>query len=74
QLHKGGPNTGLFLQITADPLEDIDIPTQGLSFGTLELAQALGDYEALTAKDRRILRVHLPEPGRVGKIKELLEG
>ena len=72
QLHKGGPNSGLFLQITADPVDDIDIPTQGLSFGTLELAQALGDYEALTAKDRRILRVHLPDPKSVGKLKEML--
>jgi len=73
QLHKGGPNTGLFLQITADPLDDIDIPTQGLSFGTLELAQALGDYEALTAKDRRILRVHLSRPEDVNKLNDLVK-
>ena len=45
QLHKGGPDEGLFLQITADPLVDADIPTQAMSFGTLERAQALGDYE-----------------------------
>jgi len=73
QLHKGGPNTGLFLQITADPVKDINIPTQGLSFGTLELAQALGDYEALVAKDRRILRVHLSSPGDVHQLIELVK-
>lgn len=58
QMHKGGPNTGVFLQITADPVEDVHIPTQGISFGTLERAQALGDYEALVARGRRILRLH----------------
>ena len=59
QLHKGGPNNGLFLQITADAEHDIDIPTQGMSFGTLEHAQVLGDYAALDAAGRRVVRVHL---------------
>jgi transaldolase/glucose-6-phosphate isomerase len=72
QLHKGGANNGLFLQITADPFEDIEIPTQKMSFGTLELAQALGDYEALTARERRILRVHLPKPDDVSEIVKLI--
>jgi len=72
QLHKGGANNGLFLQITADPLEDINIPTQGMSFGTLELAQALGDYEALKANDRRVLRVHLSEPDDVSEIVKIV--
>ena len=72
QLHKGGPNTGLFLQITADPVEDIDIPTQGLSFGTLELAQAQGDYEALFARERRVLRVHLSKPEDVCEIAKMI--
>jgi transaldolase/glucose-6-phosphate isomerase len=72
QLHKGGANNGLFLQITADPVDDIDIPTQGLSFGTLELAQALGDYEALTARGRRVLRVHLPKPDDVRELVGLI--
>lgn len=58
QLHKGGPSTGLFLQITVDPENDIPIPEQGMSFGTLERAQALGDYEALAARGRRILRLN----------------
>lgn len=62
QLHKGGANNGLFLQITADSAQDLDIPGQGMSFGTLELAQALGDYESLQARGRRILRIHLSAP------------
>ncbi|MFH1906215.1 MAG: bifunctional transaldolase/phosoglucose isomerase [Chloroflexota bacterium] len=62
QLHKGGPASGLFLQITAEPDEDIEIPTQGMTFGLLERAEALGDYEALAGRGRRILRVHLPSP------------
>jgi len=60
QLHKGGANNGLFIQITMDAATDIDIPTQGLSFGTLERAQTLGDYAAMHASGRRVLRVHLP--------------
>ncbi|MBU4225538.1 MAG: hypothetical protein KKC71_06935, partial [Chloroflexi bacterium] len=60
--HKGGPDTGLFLQITAEPGEDIEIPTQGMTFAVLERAEALGDYEALAGRGRRILRVHLPSP------------
>jgi transaldolase/glucose-6-phosphate isomerase len=59
QFHKGGPNTGLFIQIVADAETDLQIPTQGLSFGTLIRAQALGDYEALIAAGRRVLRVKL---------------
>ncbi len=62
QLHKGGPDTGLFLQITTDPVVDVDIPGQKMSFGTLERCQALGDYEALAARERRILRLHLDSP------------
>ncbi len=68
QLHKGGPDTGVFLQITADPTEDIEIPGEGLSFGVLERAQALGDLEALMARGRRVLRVHL----KGKKIAEIL--
>ncbi len=59
QLHKGGADNGLFLQITADPAVDADIPTENMPFSALERAQALGDYEALAARKRRILRIHL---------------
>lgn len=61
QLHKGGPASGLFLQITADPKDDLEVPGENLTFGTLERAQALGDLEALLARDRRAIRIHLLE-------------
>jgi len=59
QFHKGGPDNALFLVITADPSKDFDVPTEGLTFGTLIRAQALGDYEALIEAGRKVLRVHL---------------
>lgn len=59
QFHKGGPNKGWFIQVVYDAQDDMEIPTQGLSFGTLLRAQALGDYEALKAAGRRVLRVKL---------------
>ncbi len=59
QLHKGGPATGLFLQITTDHPNDIDIPGQGYSFGTLADAQSLGDLQALQAAGLRAARVRL---------------
>ena len=61
QLHKGGANNGLFLQITQDDAEDLDIPGEPFSFGVLARAQALGDLEALQARDRRVIRIHLGE-------------
>lgn len=72
QLHKGGADNGVFLQITSDPLADFDIPGQGLTFGTLERGQALGDYEALATRGRRILRIHLPKPEAVGGLVNAL--
>lgn len=62
----------MFLQITADPVNDFEIPTQNMTFGALELAQALGDYEALAAKDRRVLRIHLSAPEEARKIARLI--
>ena len=59
QLHKGGPNNGLFLQITQDDTEDIEIPGQAYTFGVLARAQAQGDLDALLSKDRRAIRIHL---------------
>ena len=59
QLHKGGPPTGVFLQITAEPQKDLPIPGWDESFGTLIAAQALGDLESLQRRDRRVLRLHL---------------
>ena len=59
QLHKGGPAGGLFIHFTKDAINDFEIPGEGMSFGTLQRAQALGDLQALVQKDRRALRVHL---------------
>jgi transaldolase/glucose-6-phosphate isomerase len=59
QLHKGGPATGVFLQLTADVGQDLPIPGEGYSFGTLRNAQALGDLQVLRRRGRRVLRVHL---------------
>ena len=59
QFHKGGPNKGRFIQIVYDAKDDMEIPTQGMTFGTLLRAQALGDYEALVAAGRKTLRVKL---------------
>jgi glucose-6-phosphate isomerase len=64
QLHKGGPNSGVFLLITATPREDVPIPGEPFSFGTLELAQAIGDFKSLDAAGRRALHAHLPAPDR----------
>ncbi len=59
QLHKGGPNTGLFLQIVDTPRQDLPVPTEAFTFGELIHAQAVGDYRALRQKGRRVLRVDL---------------
>lgn len=59
QLHKGGPATGIFLLLTADPPVEIDIPGQEAGFGRLMLAQALGDFRSLAAHGRRVARIHL---------------
>lgn len=62
QFHKGGSNKGWFVQVVYDADKDMEIPTEGLTFGTLLRAQALGDYEALLAAGRRAIRVVLKSP------------
>src|SRR5438067_13560033 len=59
QLHKGGPNSGLFLVITLETTDDIPIPDMGLTFGALHAAQARGDIRALLGRGRRVAHVHL---------------
>ncbi len=59
QAYKGGPNTGVFLQITAEPAADLDVPGQPISFGVIETAQARGDFGVLTERGRRALRLHI---------------
>ena len=64
QLHKGGPPTGWFLQLTADHPKDLPIPGWPYTFGRLIDAQAEGDFAAIEAHDLPILRVHLRDPER----------
>ena len=59
QLHKGGANNGVFLQLVDSPGPDIDVPEADFSFGELLEGQADGDYQALSGRDRRVLRVRL---------------
>jgi glucose-6-phosphate isomerase/transaldolase/glucose-6-phosphate isomerase len=61
QLHKGGPDTGLFLQITTEHPDDAPVPGAPYTFGVLQAAQAAGDIASLRRHGRRILRVHLAE-------------
>lgn len=62
QLHKGDGNNGVFLILSADPEADIQIPGQSYTFGQLCNAQALGDFQALQAKGRRAIKLHLTQP------------
>jgi transaldolase/glucose-6-phosphate isomerase len=66
QAYKGGPNTGVFLQITCDDAEDLPIPGQRYTFGVVKAAQARGDFQVLTERGRRALRVHLGEDVNAG--------
>jgi hypothetical protein len=68
QLHKGGPNTGLFLVITADTREDMSIPEMAWTFGELHGAQARGDVRALLARGRRVAHVHLSNVAEIAQL------
>lgn len=59
QLHKGGPNKGLYILLTTDSDLKIDIPGSGYDFATLQHAQALGDFRSLNNKQRRVIRIHI---------------
>ena len=61
QFHKGGPPIGVFLQITGEPDEDLDVPGRDFTFGTLIAAQAAGDAQVLADHGRPVLRVHLDD-------------
>ncbi|MGZ4874735.1 MAG: bifunctional transaldolase/phosoglucose isomerase [Candidatus Angelobacter sp.] len=66
QAYKGGPNTGVFLQITCDDANDLPVPGQKYTFGTVKAAQARGDFQVLADRQRRALRVHLPKDVNAG--------
>lgn len=60
QLHKGGPNSGVFVIVTAAGADDLDIPGERYSFGVLEMAQAAGDFQSLDTAGRRAVHLHFP--------------
>ena len=59
QAYKGGPNSGVFLQLTCDDAKDLQVPDKKYTFGVVKAAQARGDFEVLNERGRRALRVHL---------------
>ena len=61
QYHKGGPPTGVYLQVTAEPLEDLEVPGRPFTFGTFIKAQAIGDANVLADHGRPVLRLHLTD-------------
>ena len=66
QAYKGGPNTGIFLQITCDDANDLPVPGQKYTFGVVKAAQARGDFQVLADRKRRALRIHLPKDVNAG--------
>ncbi len=66
QAYKGGPNSGVFLQITCDDAADLPVPGQKYTFGVVKAAQARGDFEVLAERGRRALRVHLGADVKAG--------
>ena len=68
QLHKGGPASGLFLVITTDVDQDLEIPEMGWTFGELHRAQARGDVRALLARGRRVAHVHLSSVAELAQL------
>jgi transaldolase/glucose-6-phosphate isomerase len=66
QAYKGGPNSGVFLQITCDDAVDLPVPGQKYTFGIVKAAQARGDFAVLSERGRRALRVHLGEDVAAG--------
>jgi len=70
QAYKGGPNSGVFLQITCDDAHDLQVPNHTYSFGVVKAAQARGDFSVLAERKRRALRVHLGADTEAG-LKQL---
>ncbi|MGD2112338.1 MAG: transaldolase, partial [Gammaproteobacteria bacterium] len=75
QAYKGGPNSGVFLQITCEEAADLPVPGHDYTFGIVKAAQARGDFEVLAQRERRALRVHLGTDTLQGlqRLAELVE-
>jgi hypothetical protein len=76
QLHKGGPDTGVFFQIIANDQEDLAIPGEPYTFSILKQAQALGDFRALAKRGRRVIGINLGDDtlGALDSIAAALSG
>ena len=72
QYHKGGPNTGVYLQITGEPEEDLSIPGRDFTLQQFITSQAVGDGSVLAAKGRPVLRLHLASPADLAAVIEVL--
>jgi transaldolase/glucose-6-phosphate isomerase len=75
QAYKGGPNSGVFLQVTCDDAQDLPVPGQKYTFGVVKAAQARGDFQVLADRKRRALRVHLGSDVKAGltRLAELVK-
>jgi transaldolase / glucose-6-phosphate isomerase len=66
QAYKGGPNSGVFLQLTCDDARDLEVPGHRFSFGVVKTAQARGDFRVLAQRERRLSRIHLGADSEAG--------
>ena len=75
QYHKGGPGTGVYLQLTSDPVDDLPVPGRDFTFGEFIASQAAGDAHVLREHGRPVLRLHLADPSTaLPDLRELLLG
>lgn len=74
QAYKGGANNGVFLQITTDDAEDINVPGQKYTFGVVKAAQSRGDFQVLIDRGRRALRVHCRSEDDLARLAEIITG
>ncbi len=75
QYHKGGPGTGVFLQITGDPVEDLEVPGRDFTFGSFIQSQAAGDAAVLRERGRPVVRLHLKDvPAGLQLLRTVLAG
>jgi len=73
QYHKGGPSTGVYLQVTSEPERDLAVPDRPFTFHEFLIAQAVGDAQVLAEKGRPVLRLHLNGPQHVDAVRQALQ-
>ena len=73
QAYKGGPNSGVFLQITADDPADLPVPGENYTFGIVKAAQARGDFDVLAERKRRVLRAHISDAAGLHTLHAAIE-